>query len=246
MCVAVYCNKEKKLDDTRFRNFSLYNKDGFGLMYVHENKLHTYRTIDVNEFKNRYDSIYKDFGKTSPMVLHFRLATSGKKDVKNCHPFIIGNGVGFVHNGIFTGYGNDEISDTHAFAKDILEPLSKDLFKNDMTEILLREYIGTSNKLIFLNSHMQHIIINEDCGTWIDGMWISTKYTVSNSYHGTHNNVNTSYKYCEVCKVLKLENKCYSIKSPFSYERLICSDCITEDTKISDLVYVAPKKVIKV
>ena len=54
-------------------------------------------------FKEFYKE-YKPHG-DKQVLIHFRIKTHGPIDKNNCHPFLVNNSLGFIHNGIITGYG---------------------------------------------------------------------------------------------------------------------------------------------
>jgi predicted glutamine amidotransferase len=64
--------------------------------------------IKVFKEMTNFDRFYKEYAKQrkankgSNFVLHFRIATSGKIDKTNCHPFAVNKNLAFVHNGIIS------------------------------------------------------------------------------------------------------------------------------------------------
>ena len=57
----------------------------------------------------------------------------------------------------------------------ILRTFPKDFIFNKGIIKLLEEYCEYMNKLVFLNNRGEYLIIGEDCGDWIDGIWFSNK-----------------------------------------------------------------------
>jgi hypothetical protein len=119
-------------------------------------------------------------------VVHFRLATHGKTDKNNCHPFDLRDfgghsnhkPVAVIHNGIFYDAANDQKqwSDTWHICRDVLHPLwlrDPDCFSKPEYVTLGDSFVSTSNKLLFLNADGECAIWGEGNGHWKDGIWYS-------------------------------------------------------------------------
>lgn len=176
MCIAIYKPEGKVLSQDTLKECYDNNPDGAGFMYAENKKLH----IEKGFFS--FDSFYKAYRvhEHKQAVLHFRIKTHGKIDTTNCHPFAVNNAVGFVHNGIINGFGDANHSDTIGFNNAILQPLvhkwgNLALFQDPIID-LIEGRIGYS-KLVFLDRHGNHKIMNEGKGDWDDGVWYS-----NNSY----------------------------------------------------------------
>jgi len=60
-----------------------------------------------------------------PMIIHFRVATSGVIDRNNCHPWRITKKYAMAHNGVIQGklgITSEKTSDTGLYVKHILRP----------------------------------------------------------------------------------------------------------------------------
>ena len=176
MCIAIYKPEGKVLSQATLKECYDANPDGAGFMYAEDKKLH----IQKGFFS--YDSFYKAYKdhETKQAVLHFRIKTHGKIDTTNCHPFTVNSSLAFVHNGIISGFGDANHSDTIGFNHGVLQPLVNKwgnlaLFQDPIIN-LIEGRIGYS-KLIFLDRHGNHKIMNEGKGQWDDGVWYS-----NNSY----------------------------------------------------------------
>jgi hypothetical protein len=176
MCIAIYKPADKILSEATLKECYDANPDGAGFMYAQNKKLH----IEKGFFS--YDSFYNAFKQHEhkQAVIHFRIKTHGKIDTTNCHPFAVNNSIGFVHNGIINGFGDANHSDTIGFNNAILQPLvhkwgNLALFQDPIIN-LIEGRIGYS-KLVFLDRHGNHKIMNEGKGVWDDGVWYS-----NNSY----------------------------------------------------------------
>ena len=152
-------------------------------------------------------------------MLHFRIGTSGKIDLNNCHPFTVNNNLAFVHNGIINSIEltNINYSDTWHFNK-LLKQLPNDFLNNKAITELLSNYIEYS-KLIFLDNKGAFKIINEDLGHWNNNNWFSNNSYKTEKYSFKKYN-NTHYfeaeNYCSMCGEIILKDDKY------------CSECLEE------------------
>ena len=172
MCIAIYKPKGKVLSQATLKECYTSNPDGAGFMYAENKKLHIEKGFFT--FQSFYDAFKKH--ETKQAVIHFRIKTHGKIDTTNCHPFAVNNAIGFVHNGIISGFGDANYSDTIGFNQNILQPLVSKwgnlaLFQDPIIN-LIEGRIGYS-KLVFLDRHGNHKIMNESKGQWDDGVWYS-------------------------------------------------------------------------
>jgi hypothetical protein len=172
MCIAIYKPEGKLLSLATLKECYTSNPDGAGFMYAQDKKLHIEKGFF--SFQSFYDAFKKHEHKQA--VIHFRIKTHGKIDTANCHPFAVNNSIGFVHNGVISGLGDSDFSDTVRFNETILRPLVNKwgnlaLFQDPIVD-LLESRIGYS-KLVFLDRHGNHKIMNESKGVWDDGVWFS-------------------------------------------------------------------------
>ena len=172
MCIAIYKPEDQVISKAALKRCFEANPDGAGFMFAEDNKLHIHK--GYFKFKTFYKA-YKDH-ETKQALVHFRIKTHGKTDKTNCHPFLVNDGLGFIHNGIITGYGDDKLSDTIQFNNAILKKIVKKhgsmgLFDDPMQE-LIENVIGYS-KLVFLDKKGNFNIMNEDKGHWYNKVWYS-------------------------------------------------------------------------
>ena len=176
MCIAIYKPEGKVISKETLQECYRSNPDGAGFMFAENKRLH----IEKGFFS--FDSFYEAYKhhENKQAVLHFRIKTHGKIDTTNCHPFAVNGSLAFVHNGIINGFGDTTHSDTIGFNHGVLQPLVNKwgnlaLFQDPIVE-LIESRIGYS-KLIFLDRHGNHNILNEAKGDWDNGIWYS-----NNSY----------------------------------------------------------------
>ena len=127
MCIIAIKNKginlpSDKTLETMFKN----NSDGAGFMYAVDNKVIIHKGfMTFRSFKLALDKLSKQYDITDlPLVMHFRIATSGQVDGGTTHPFplsgkrknlrkqYIETDIGIVHNGIIPIKSPHNMSDT--------------------------------------------------------------------------------------------------------------------------------------
>jgi predicted glutamine amidotransferase len=181
MCIAILNPNDVMLDKETLKNCWDNNGDGAGMLWTENGELKTYKAmVSFDKLWNMYNEIRKSrHSKNSQVVIHFRISTHGKINRTNCHPFIVNDEIGFVHNGIISKLERHlEYSDTYMFNEQVLKELPKDFYKNQVYHDLIESYIGSS-KLLFLDKNNDAYIIGESMGVWDMGCWFS----------------NTTYKY---------------------------------------------------
>lgn len=93
MCVIVHKINQIKEDDIADAHF--YNPDGFGLMFQDEGRVIAHKGIYEIEDILRILYPLRD----REYIAHFRIATVGEVNDKNCHPFYCGSQTWMMHNG---------------------------------------------------------------------------------------------------------------------------------------------------
>lgn len=174
MCIAIL-NTTGKLTEETFETCWENNPDGSGLAWAENGQVHTFKEMKSVSVIHKFYSELRDRLPDANILIHFRIATHGKVNETNCHPFKVNNKLAFIHNGMIDGAGlktSHEFSDTYLFNKLILQQLPKNFINNEAILNLLSEYIGYS-KLVFLNSKNDWAIVNMEQGTWDDDNWYS-------------------------------------------------------------------------
>ena len=167
------------------------NSHGFGVSYIdNNNNIVTFKTMDDKEFVSRVMQIQKEWSKTSDILIHARIATSGKTNKANCHPFQVTKDTVFAHNGVLDCVEpTKNMSDTRVFNEVVLKNLKGNFLNNEGIVEFLEDLIGT-DKMVFLTTNPAYksntIILNKHQGVTVDGIWFSnTSYktkTFVNSY----------------------------------------------------------------
>ena len=113
-----------------------------------------------------------------PMIIHFRYATHGARNIASCHPHRVNRQLVMIHNGVISRmvrYATSKKSDTAAFVEKVLSDLSNDTVYTEGGLRLLEKYVGESSKLVFLNGEGRPQIVGETQGVWDGGLWYSNK-----------------------------------------------------------------------
>ena len=177
MCIIAMIPAGKQINKNTLENMTNNNPDGSGIAWIQDNKIKTYKTMDNNKFINKALEVQSKFCKDSDILIHCRIATSGKTDLDNCHPFKISNDTVFAHNGILNCVeATNKVSDTRMFNKALLKQLKPEFLDNVTTRKLIGEIIK-SDKLAFLTVNPKlkrnSYIINRDLGEKENRVWFS-------------------------------------------------------------------------
>jgi len=170
MCWIAVIPGGMEVKEEYFRKAFSNNLDGAGHCYVRDGEIVTEKGFF--KFEDWYES-YNEVSKDIIRVVHFRASTGGKKDDENCHPFLVNRYIAFAHNGVFNEIQQSaEHSDTWHFNEEILKPFFnggyKKIYSSGM-QFMLKEAIGSGNKLVFLTIEGKAVIINAKAGFWRDG-----------------------------------------------------------------------------
>lgn len=172
MCIAIVATKGSIVDDKKLESCHYINDDGGGMAYLDkEGKVVIDKGyMDIAAFKARYKWLIKEgAAERGPMLLHFRIGTSGANNSANTHPFKVKGGA-MIHNGVFWSSGFNNMSDTRVLAGMLHNRLTKDA----VTKYKLKlEEVAGYNKVAFLYEGGDYIILNEDSGHWDGGVWYS-------------------------------------------------------------------------
>lgn len=175
MCLAIYKPAKCLPDMGALEEGFRCNSHGAGFAVAHDGKLTLYKgffTFDA--FRQAFEPFAED-----QCAIHFRLATHGKRDQNNCHPFVVTTGLSVIHNGILPIKCNvsEDMSDTWHYNKLILRPMAKrdpDFFLRSDVRFMGEAAISGS-KFVFLRADGEVGIWNEDDGLWEGGIWYSNR-----------------------------------------------------------------------
>lgn len=196
MCIAIFNKAKYTLTKETFNNCWDKNRDGGGMMYAVDGKLHIFKSLFKGVFKKEYARVREKYPDID-IVLHFRWSTHGGETMRNVHPHRVSKDIAFVHNGVLDRVVEDKekdvkvwdkkekkwtvekqftsnLSDSVHFSK-MLKDLPTDFLDNEAILTLIESYIEDDNKLIFMDSTGKHVIVNEDKGVWDCECWFSNE-----------------------------------------------------------------------
>ena len=190
MCLIAYVPAGKRIPGTYITAAARGNSDGIGIMS--HRGVSKFVGKKATKRARRYINALQEAG--LEFAVHFRYATHGDIGKDNCHPFALPGNTGYLmHNGVlsdFTVFSTDKYSDTALFVR-LLE--DADTFDDKFWTIDIAKYIGRGNKLCVMlynnDGSVSFKLVNEDVGTWLDGVWYSQTYslplpvTTTTTYH---------------------------------------------------------------
>tara|TARA_Y100000310_G_scaffold222338_1_gene224066 strand:+ start:1622 stop:2392 length:771 start_codon:yes stop_codon:yes gene_type:complete len=193
MCIAIFKPKESKVSKKTLKRCFTANPDGAGYMYPEHGKMVVKRGFFT--FKAFWSSYSKMLNKAVDIGIHFRIATSGKVDTKNCHPHTVNNSLAFIHNGILAIDVKKAslVSDTVLFNQQIVKKLQDGFIKNTAFDYLIESFIKGS-KMVFMSGDGTVKIYNETDGHWKDGVWFSNGTYKKATDYGYYQDYGTYYK----------------------------------------------------
>jgi len=184
MCIIIYQPKgEKDIPKEHFDECWTSNPHGMGFCFLKGNNIWYYKNTEYRkEAWDKYKEIAAKY--ETPIIMHFRMGTSGNRDSVNCHPFVIDEDNMFCHNGVIKIDRKDETkSDTYTFNEMILKKLPRNFIFNEAIKKLIAKSIDR-DKMAFLHSSGKVTIINKDLGHWKDGRWYSNYSYVKTNFCG--------------------------------------------------------------
>jgi len=228
-------NDGKMLPKKKLQNCWNNNDDGAGMLYIQDGQLQVEKFPNTGgdsftQFFDRYTAVKTSPSGELPMLLHFRIATHGMSD-EYLHPFLVTERLGLIHNGVISGFGTKDKSDTAEFAQLVGTIPAVDINTLDVPfiEDSIFSYLGSSNKVVFMDNTGDYRIFNEQLGEWIGGNWFSNdSHSRAVRYYGS-TAVTGSSKYTfdwdDDYDELKAWNESFGVSS---YQEL---DDIAFDTK---------------
>jgi hypothetical protein len=176
MCLIIHKPKGLIIPPKWLDEAIIQNPDGWGVMGAKDGRLQISRGMKMKKLHKAVE-MHGDV----ELFVHLRFATHGKKNVENCHPFVIcGNRFAMMHNGILDvdTKSNENLSDSWHFANGILSPALEELDFDQKTASAVGDVVGRSNKLAVLCHDGRSMIINKDMGDEKDGFWLSNIYSI--------------------------------------------------------------------
>ena len=176
MCIIISKPKGKIIPEEHLKNSYTNNKDGVGIMYAEDGIVHIQKWLsqDYDKFLSRLVEL-----ENRNVVVHYRAASVGGVNLNNVHPFwVFENKMAMCHNGTITKakeLAKNGESDSCAFAR-MLSDLPNDFLGRQGLVLMMKEYIGTTSRLAFLDENGTIAVINKHLGKEVDGIWYSNDY----------------------------------------------------------------------
>ena len=169
MCIIIHKPEGRFISTETLYNCYMGNRDGIGLLFAEQGELKIYKTLSYESFLKRYEKLEE-----RELLIHFRYATHGTINVRNCHGFRLNKHLAFVHNGIISidiPKGRD-ITDSEQFGNEYLKPLPKGFETNPAIKKLIENRIKGS-KIALMDSSGKVTIYNKQDGITEGGVWYS-------------------------------------------------------------------------
>jgi len=185
MCLIIDKPEGTSVPETWLHNAVKNNDDGWGIMWSENGKVRVEKGFKFRGLRKWADKLTEKHA-----LIHCRLATSGKKNIENCHPYPVGNGIWMMHNGIISiPSEHDDWSDTKHFAEYCVRPMLMKypaMYGTPLFEGLLGYFVGTGNKLAFMNAEGEVQIVNKKQGVEKEGMWLSNSSSILAPFKGIY------------------------------------------------------------
>lgn len=174
MCVILH--KVNTVTENDIVDAYTMNPDGFGIMYQEDNKVKSYKGMfSLDEILNILHAM-----QDREYIAHFRIATVGGINTKNCHPFYCGGSTWMMHNGTLNiETPNKKRSDTWHFAK-FLQSVK---ITNRLLDYL-PNFIG-DNRLALMNKRSVRLIgqwEEYNGNQWSNLRWLDYNYSTKTDF----------------------------------------------------------------
>lgn len=228
MCLIIQSQAEIPLTKRFVEDVAKKNNDGWGMMWIQNNQLKTYRSTE-----SKIDHIMEEYNKVKEFApyLHFRMRTHGHVDISNTHPYYCGHGIYLMHNGVLNMGNADDVSksDTWHFINKIIRPVLDQaknphvMLRTEAFRHMLEESVGHNNRMVIgdrggfliLNGNNWHKITNPHTG--VKDTWVSNTYAWNEHSFRDETAVKTEYKRDKYGKFLPKKWKEGSDSTPRFY-----------------------------
>lgn len=241
MCLIMYSKNPLKISFDDMEQAFSSNKDGFGLMYVKNDRIIFKKILPqkFDEIVNLYN-IHKT--QTKEIALHFRFKTQGLINHSNCHPYKIltrkehNRDTFLMHNGALLPIPilNDKKSDTHQFIEYYLRNILIDnieYLNNKEFKELISDFIGNDKLLVLDSVFNKYTIFNQELGyfennTWYSNSYFKTKKSKVSKKIVVNSNYNQDTFLCDYCE-----------QQPTMNDSFLCQDCWQDEMNYQNNYY---------
>jgi len=208
------------------------NPHGVGIAHLPAQGKMIHIKKDFDTFTQFWNYIETEVGKDDILVIHFRLATSGKVDKGNRHPFPVSKNLSFLrrtdvycrvaaaHNGVLQQFSRDsKFSDTQLFISEILAHI-KDKLDNPGIRKLVSHFLGNDRLVVLFRDGRIELF-----GEWIeDGgcYWSNDGYRLRVYRAGSYYPDEPFVAECDFC------GKIREVYPLFSGQVFVCHRCLKE------------------
>lgn len=189
MCIIVYNKTGKALDKGQMQVAYDNNPHGYGLMWYDKDtkRIRTIKRHD-SDFESLWGTLQKLEGIT--YALHLRWRTRGAHGLEQCHPHKVVSmddgapeDVFLMHNGTFAAFAQHKSkSDTKLFAQKLRSVMRGTKHEFEKSLGRMNVHVNTFDKLLFMHSSGKVTFVNDQKGSWIDGVWYSNTYSFEEGY----------------------------------------------------------------
>lgn len=185
MCLIIHKKTHDIIGEYFFKNVWEKNHDGYGILFMRDNIVQSRKGLTYEGFIKDYLDAGLESGEC---LIHFRMATHGKIDHENLHPFEVIPNLWIMHNGIIDApdHANIDLSDTWRFANLVLRPIfmcvnnPQEFLRSESFTFLMSQVAGYSNRLAFMDS--EGVYLTPEIGDWdktTTGLCVSNTYAYS-------------------------------------------------------------------
>lgn len=241
---------EAQMEDA-YRN----NNDGWGFMWAERGRVKQVRGFSLPVLNDTYEHLKDKPG----LCLHFRMGTSGGRNLDNCHPFRISKDLAIMHNGVFrmgdSVKPKEGKSDTAMYADALREYTTKygvDVIHDAGFLDGEEKWMGTGNRVVYLDSEGRRAIANYDTGIVKNGMWYSNTYAADflddrpgwkgMRWFGGTGWRNPKLDVCEYCKGAVGKHECLDCFGEYcdgcyDHGTQMCIKCLMEEAEKEEDLY---------
>lgn len=189
MCVIVLKSEDKQFNKQDLKDCFKSNRNGAGFAYPSDGR------VEIEKGFFNFKELWKALLplENKPVMLHFRLATSGLTDDENCHPFEVASTVAMAHNGVLSQFEFDgeHRSDTAVLVEEVLRPVFDrwpKFYRTDEGKNWLEYLAPDWNKLAFINARGDFYKTNTSAWHNRKGLsysnltWLHKQYQVASPY----------------------------------------------------------------